>query len=80
MLQDEPTTRARLGGLIVLYVDACICGLLIFAGLMRVSAIFGPGIMFYRGVVALALTGVALLVVLAIVLPFPGHRSKRGPQ
>ena len=36
---------------------------------MRAATAFGPGVLFYRGVFALAATGLALLVVFAFALP-----------
>ncbi len=68
--QAAPAPLAlRLAALLVHYSVATLLGGLVFVGLIRLGvAFFGPGVMFYRGVAALAGAGLILLVVLGLAL------------
>ncbi|HMN71802.1 MAG TPA: hypothetical protein PKA55_08025 [Rhodoblastus sp.] len=65
---DRPTA-GRIVALLVYYGLATLVGGVIFALLMRLATLLGPGVLFYRGLVALAVTALALLVVSALLLP-----------
>jgi len=66
---SDRLTAGRIVALLVFYGLATLLGGAIFAGLMRANALLGPGVLFYRGLVALALTAILLFVACAFLLP-----------
>ncbi|MCB1535747.1 MAG: hypothetical protein KDJ44_13735 [Rhodoblastus sp.] len=66
---SDRLTAGRIVALLVFYGLATLLGGAIFAGLMRANALIGPGVLFYRGLVALALTAILLFVACAFLLP-----------
>ncbi|MFV0281315.1 MAG: hypothetical protein ACK5JM_11230 [Rhodoblastus sp.] len=67
-------TAGRIMALVVYYGAAVLAGGVIFALLMRLAALPGAGflfsgVLFYRGLVALALTALILFVASALLLP-----------
>lgn len=62
-------TAGRTISLLVYYGFATLLGGVIFAALMRLNTLLGPGVLFYRGLVALAVTALALFALSAWLLP-----------
>ena len=59
---SDRLTVGRILALLVYYGLATLAGGAFFALLMRANTLLGPGVLFYRGLVALAVTALALLV------------------
>lgn len=60
----------RSGALVVLYALSTLLGGLLFIGMMHAApALLGPGVMFYRGVAALILVFLMLVVLHVVALP-----------
>lgn len=59
---SDRLTVGRILALLVYYGLATLAGGVLFALLMRANTLLGPGVLFYRGLVALAVTALALLV------------------
>ena len=66
---SDRLTAGRIVAVLVFYGLATLAGGAIFAALMRVNTLLGPGVLFYRGLVALAATAILLFVLFALVLP-----------
>lgn len=66
---SDRLTAGRIAALLVYYGLATLVGGVIFAILMRVNTLLGPGVLFYRGLVALAVAAIALFVLSALLLP-----------
>jgi len=66
---SDRLTGGRIVALLVFYGLATLAGGAIFAILMRANTLLGPGVLFYRGLVALALTAILLFVSFAPLLP-----------
>ena len=70
MSKEPDRLRARRAfGLLLYYAIATLLGGVLFAGLLRVNAAMGTGILFYRGLVALVATAIVLFLASAFVLP-----------
>ncbi len=70
MSKEPDRLRARRAfGLLLYYAIATLLGGVLFAGLLRVNAAMGAGILFYRGLIALAATAVVLLLCSVVMLP-----------
>ncbi len=65
---DRPTA-GRIAALLVYYGLATLAGGVVFALLMRANTLLGPGVLFYRGLVALAATAIVLLALSLWLLP-----------
>lgn len=66
---SDRLTAGRIVALLAWYGLATLAGGVIFALLMRLATLLGPGVLFYRGLAALAVAAAALFVVSALVLP-----------
>lgn len=66
---SDRLTAGRIVALLVFYGAATLVGGAIFAILMRAATLLGPGVLFYRGLVALATTTILLFILSALVLP-----------
>lgn len=67
---DKVSAMLRAVALIGVYALATLLGGALFVGLMHgAAAILGPGVMFYRGVGALIVVFLALLIILVLALP-----------
>ncbi len=66
---SDRLTAGRIGALLGWYGVATLAGGVIFALLMRANTLLGPGVLFYRGLAALAVATVALFVLSALILP-----------
>lgn len=65
---DDRLTAARIFALLVLYAAATLIGGAMLAGLLRLNAALGTGVLFYRGMLALAVTALVLLLLGAVTL------------
>ena len=66
---SDRLTAGRIVAVLVFYGLATLVGGALFAALMRVNTLLGPGVLFYRGLVALAATAILLFVLFALILP-----------
>ncbi|MCB1545444.1 MAG: hypothetical protein KDJ30_14540 [Rhodoblastus sp.] len=66
---SDRLTAGRIVALLIFYGFATMIGGAIFAVLMRANTLLGPGVLFYRGLVALAVTAILLFILSALVLP-----------
>ena len=66
---SDRLTAGRIVALLIFYGFATMIGGAIFAALMRANTLLGPGVLFYRGLVALAVTAILLFILSALVLP-----------
>lgn len=67
--QSDRPTAGRIAALLAYYGLATLAGGALFAALMRLNALVGGGVLFYRGLVALAVAALALLVLSLWLLP-----------
>lgn len=78
-MSAAPTTSSlirRAGALIALYsLAALIGGALLLLGLRASAVLFGPGVLFYRGVGALLCVLPLLIVILITLLPYLPRRD-----